>query len=172
MSHRDVPVPDRIRQSCRLDPRGFPIPYVTYLHPVTGEAVFRVVDRDRMLFCIRRRRCGICGQRLGKSFCFIGGPTSVKTRVFSDPPNHYTCARYAMRACPFLASPRGTHKGVPVGSDLAGVAVAHPMAGDRPERVAIYTAADYEEVQVNSGPDTPAVGACLAAPALDIEWFQ
>jgi hypothetical protein len=53
--------------------------------------------------CLRDGLCWICGHGLqNRSYAFVIPPAGVVSRVTSDPPSHRDCARYALRACPFL----------------------------------------------------------------------
>lgn len=173
MSHRDVPVPERIARNCKLDPRGFPVTYVTFIHPQTREPDFRIVNETRVRLCVAHRLCGICGEEIGRTVAFVGGPESVANRVFSDPPMHEECARYALTVCPFLASPRGRHR--PIGADeTGGVEVAkNPLTGtERPEKIALYLARSYELVMVAARPGDTPVPAIRVAPAARLVWFD
>ncbi len=174
MSHRDVPIPERIKASCKMDPRGFPITFVTFIRPDTGEPDFRVVDYAKAHRCMVHRLCGICGQPLGRSFALIGGPESVKNRVFSDPPMHFGCARYAMKVCPYLASPRGRHR--PIEPDARTgevIAFENPLAGvERPAKIAIYQTTGYEVILVAAKPGDPPIPALRAELPVDVEWFD
>jgi len=83
--------------------RGYPIPFVTMLHPVTNEPDFRVLDIMRQLQCVNEKRCAMCGDHLGKYIAFIGGPRSRDGHAFFDPGMHRECAEYAAKVCPFIS---------------------------------------------------------------------
>jgi hypothetical protein len=103
-SWREVPIPARLAKRPR-DQRGYPIPYIVL---VDGQGVhFEVTDPRPWLKCVRFYRCGLCGELLGPSWCFIGGPRSLANRLFTDPAMHEECARYALAVCPYLALRRG-----------------------------------------------------------------
>jgi hypothetical protein len=84
------------------DERGYPIPYIQF-RSAAGAADFRVVDEERKLAAVRQRRCAICGQRTGTDLWLIGGPACREHGTFTELPMHGECARYAARACPFVA---------------------------------------------------------------------
>jgi hypothetical protein len=98
-----VEVPKRLKANRVF--AGMPVPF-TFLW-VDGKPDFTVVDREPWLRCVKYKLCGLCGQKLGLSgMWFIGGPGSMQSRLFFDPPMHRECAEYALKVCPFLATPR------------------------------------------------------------------
>jgi len=107
---RDVPVPPKMSRVPR-DKRGFPVPY--HLRPDNfaegGEADLRVVNGMNLLDCIMHHKCGVCGLPLYRTFVMSGGPLCVYNRIFTEPPLHEECARYAHSVCPFLTLPKFTH---------------------------------------------------------------
>jgi hypothetical protein len=56
---------------------------------------------------IAKDLCSICGQPLHRGRWFIGGEKSAfdPHGAYLDPAMHAECARYALRVCPYLASP-------------------------------------------------------------------
>jgi len=96
-------MPPRIA-SLRRTAQGWPIPYFVE-RPVDGTLDFRVMHPQRMVWALKRRLCWICGQPMGRHIAFVGGPLAIAQRQFSDPASHRDCAEYALRVCPFLASP-------------------------------------------------------------------
>jgi hypothetical protein len=62
------------------------------------------IDGDKVLVCLVKKLCMICGKKLDNKKWFIGGTYSSQNRLFSDPAMHEECARYAIRVCPFLAN--------------------------------------------------------------------
>lgn len=103
----NVPVPDRMKHLPR-DPRGFPIFAMAY-RDADGKAHFTVNDERVRRRLIEEDRCSICAQPLLRGRWFVGGEKSafsVEPRgAYIDPPMHAECARYALRVCPYLASP-------------------------------------------------------------------
>ena len=63
---------------------------------------FKAVDPTRVYDCVTRRLCGVCGKIIGRKGVFIGGPSSMRNLLFTDPAMHAECARYAYSVCPFL----------------------------------------------------------------------
>lgn len=97
-----IEIPKRVSRLPR-DARGLPIPFVTFVDPVTGKPDFRVLDVQRQALCIKNKQCAICGQQLGKFIAFIGGPKSGESRAFVDPGMHRQCAEFAAKVCPFIS---------------------------------------------------------------------
>jgi hypothetical protein len=115
---RDIPLPPRMR-SLPISDKGFPVPwFVSWVDDAghrlprgQGTPDFRSIDPNIVASCHNRRVCWLCGQPLGTRGsraikAFVIGPMSAATRTSSEPPSHLDCARYAVRACPFLSQPR------------------------------------------------------------------
>jgi hypothetical protein len=102
-SIRDIPLPLNM-QRLPVDSRGFPVPwFVAWRH---GQPDFRIVGPGKREVAYKRARCWVCGGPLGRLKASVIGPMCVVNKVTSEPPSHPECARYAARACPFLANPR------------------------------------------------------------------
>lgn len=86
-----------------LEERGFPIPW--FVPWFDGKPDFRAVKPERIQEAERRKLCWICGHRLGTAFAFVIGPMCAVNRVSAEPPSHLPCARFAVKACPFLSQP-------------------------------------------------------------------
>ncbi len=156
------------------DKRGYPIPFFQFVppdYPETGRVDFRVTDQDRRMECLQGKLCGICGQTLGKIMYFIGGPASVQSRFFTDPPMHQQCARFAIAVCPFLNNP--TYKAT---SDSAVIpnTIKDPLpAAERPEKMGLIRVDGYEPARFrdgNTGKTHPMIYFYANEP-LAIEWF-
>lgn len=100
---RAIPLPDNMRER-PVSRQGYPVPYFAGM--VNGEWDFRVVHPETFVRCVKQKLCWVCGQQLGSKYAFVAGPMCVITRTSAEPPCHYSCAKYAAIACPFLASPR------------------------------------------------------------------
>ena len=101
---RDLPpLPARMRR-LPIDERGFPVPW--FVAFIEGKPDFRVVRPHGMVKAIQANTCWVCGQPLGIHLAFVIGPMCAVNRVTSEPPSHLECARFAAKACPFLANPR------------------------------------------------------------------
>lgn len=116
---------------------------VGYMFGVDDKGVpdFTVLDDVKIIECVTKHRCGLCGRELDYWIAFVGGPLSVKNRAFSDPPMHEECARYALSVCPFLLGQSGYAKrdareGLERGHNPA-------MTYVQPERFALYVCRDF-----------------------------
>jgi hypothetical protein len=100
-----VPLPDRMKSLPR-DHRGFPIFAMAYRDP-SGRAHFTVNDESIRTRMVEDDLCSICGKPLLRGRWFIGGEKSAfhPNGAYIDPPMHAECARYALKVCPYLASP-------------------------------------------------------------------
>lgn len=97
------PLPKRFLK-LPIDPRGYPVPwFVTRMQ--SGEWDFRVIRPNGIPLAIKRRTCWLCGEPLGRYLAFVVGPVCAVTRTTREPPNHYDCAEFAVKACPFLTNP-------------------------------------------------------------------
>lgn len=101
------PLPSRML-ALPLDARGYPVPY--FVEWVDGKPDFRLVDHQKVIKCVVKRRCFICGEPLGKYMAFVSGPSSTLHRVSHEPPSHVECAEYAVRVCPFMVNPLARYR--------------------------------------------------------------
>jgi hypothetical protein len=82
--------------------RRIAIPFVTHV-PEDGSPIkFAVEDRKRVVECAKKHLCQLCGLALDAVLVFMGGETATRLRLFRQAPFHEPCARYAVRACPYL----------------------------------------------------------------------
>lgn len=64
---------------------------------------FKITDEEKRMRCAKEKLCWICGELLTPPWiCFVGGPASCKSGIFSDGPLHDECARDSMELCPWL----------------------------------------------------------------------
>lgn len=117
-SIRDIPLPDRML-CLPVSSKGYPVPYFVTKKNDDGEWDFRVIQPERMLKCMTKSLCWLCGKPLGQFKVFVTGPMCVTTRTTAEPPCHLDCARYAALACPFLSQPkmRRNEKNLPLEDD-------------------------------------------------------
>lgn len=108
----ELPDPPARVEALRVDHRGYPVPWFVawmdgQMEVPVGQGVpdFRVIGSGRIHDAIRRKRCWICGQSLGRNLAYVVGPMCAVNRVNSEPPSHLECALYAAVACPFLSRP-------------------------------------------------------------------
>lgn len=102
---KQIEIPDQMRH-LPLDDRGYVIPY-TVLRDRRGKAHFAVNDEYKRQEILKEDRCPICGLKLLRGRWSVGGPLSLldDRGALIDPPMHYECSHYALRACPYLAAP-------------------------------------------------------------------
>jgi hypothetical protein len=104
-SIRDIPRPPGVDQ-LPADERGFPVPWFVDCGPDGDKPDHRVVDGRKFYRAVKERRCWVCGGPLGRVKASVIGPMCAVNRITSEPPCHPACARYAVKACPFLSRPR------------------------------------------------------------------
>jgi len=87
-----------------VDERGYPVPY--FVAFVDGKPDFRLTDSKKYVACIKERRCWVCGDPLGKYLAFTIGPMCAINRTTAEPPEHFECAEWSVKGCPFLSKPQ------------------------------------------------------------------
>lgn len=103
------------------DHRGLPVPYAMRQNPLSQTTV----DPPRVLECLQRKLCAVCGLKLDNKKWFIGGYRTMVYRIFVDGPMHRVCAEYALRVCPFLSNPKQKYRVKPE-KDSEILRQAHP----------------------------------------------
>lgn len=66
---------------------------------------FKELDPAHVEACATRGRCGVCGKRIKRGPIAFIGPDDGRT-CYADPWVHPSCAKVAMKRCPFLAGRR------------------------------------------------------------------
>ena len=114
--------PPRMMHGLPDDQRGYPIPY--FVDYVGGEPEFRAFDQMKLVECLNKRLCWVCGKPLYREMVFVIGPMCGINRVNSEPPNHRECALYSVRNCPFLSRPHMVRRegDMPEEPKFAGIA--------------------------------------------------
>lgn len=84
---------------------GLPVPFVNMW--IDGVADLRVLDIEKVMECLHKRLCGICGKKVGAVSWFIGGTKTMRYKIFTDPQMHEGCAKYAAKTCPFVSGKKG-----------------------------------------------------------------
>jgi hypothetical protein len=145
MSLSDTPIPDLMRQLPH-DKRGYPITFVTAIAS-DGTPNFAVTDEAKRQHVIVNNLCAICGKPNHKLTWLVGGYLSAfhPHGAFLDPPMHYDCASYALKVCPFIASPSYTHmRGMKMSKNMSGVFDMHP--GGATKKPTIFVAAATKKI--------------------------
>lgn len=101
------PIPPRM-QLLPIEARGYPVPW--FVEWINGVPDFRVMDRRKWGHAIRFGNCWLCGEPCGVSRTFVIGPMCAVTRTTSEPANHFECAEFAAKACPFMTLPRAKYR--------------------------------------------------------------
>jgi hypothetical protein len=118
------PMPPRISVLPR-DERGYPVPFfVAWMDNDKPE--FRAMSRAAIHMAVERRVCWVCGQRLMGEATFVIGSMCAVNRLSSEPPSHRECARWSVRACPFLSRPHMVRRkgaGMPEEFEGAGICI-------------------------------------------------
>ena len=97
-------IPEKIKQNCNFDSRGYPIPYIVLVDN-SGVSHFKVNDSIKIIDCIVNNKCSICGTILNTDKWLIGGPMSAfhPNGAYNDTPVHKECGEFALKTCPYLA---------------------------------------------------------------------
>lgn len=146
-------IPKRMRTLPR-DSRGYPIPHIVFIDK-TKQPQFTINDHAKVLDCLKKKLCAICGKRMDLGFWFVGGERSFlnEAGAFLDPPSHLECAEYALKVCPFLCAHRYTNRldDALIRSKAATVGIALTrnefMISDLPARFGLGWTRSYRVVQ-------------------------
>ena len=155
------PLPPKMAH-LHIDERGFPVPY--FVQWIDGKPDHRIIDPAKKVKCVKYNQCWLCGQPLGKYLAFVIGPMCAVNRVNSEPPSHVDCARYAVRACPFLSKPHMHRRetGMPENAiEPAGMHLAH-----NPGAMALWVTTSYKPIRVEGG-ELYDLG-----PLVDVTWWH
>jgi hypothetical protein len=100
---KEVPVPSRIQKNCVRDKRGLYVPYIVAYDE--NKPLFTINDIHKVLKCVVKNLCTICGEKMYDDMWLIGGPASAfhAHGAFNDAPVHKECGVYALKVCPYLA---------------------------------------------------------------------
>jgi hypothetical protein len=148
-SIKSVPVPSRLAAR-PVDRRGYPIPYSVIVDS-KGVPDFRVTDVERWMFAVNHRRCGMCGEPLGRKLAFVGGPLCHPNRYFTDLPMHRDCAEYALRVCPYLALPKASHAQTIQEHEEYGTHVSLVVSTEKPDRFMLGITEGYKPYRTTDG---------------------
>ncbi len=143
---QSIPMPARIRR-LPASPHGFPVPW--FVATIDGRPDFRVVAPGRIQEAVKKKRCWVCGDPLGRTFAMTLGPMCAVNRTISEPPSHTECAEYSAIACPFLANPRMRRREANMPAEAKEV----PGNGIKrnPGAVAVWITRGYRPFRVGDG---------------------
>jgi hypothetical protein len=137
-------------QGLPVDGRGYPVPWFVAWHE--GKPEFRAMDSVKFREAIFRKRCWVCGGKLGTNLCFVAGPMCGINRTSSEPPSHVDCARWSARNCPFLSNPRMVRRedeeinNATLRDKAAGIAITR-----NPGVAMLWITRQYEAFRVDNG---------------------
>lgn len=94
------PVPVRLAHMPLLG--GLVIPVISARHR-GGQAAFGVNHPVNLPMCLLQRRCGVCGEPLGRKAVFLMRPADLWRNSTVEPGMHPECANYVTRACPMVS---------------------------------------------------------------------
>lgn len=97
------PLPRRMLK-LPVEERGYPVPW--FVQWIGGKPDFRVMDATKRVRAVNQKLCWLCGEPLGQYMAFLIGPMCAINEISAEPPSHRDCARFAVKACPFLAMPK------------------------------------------------------------------
>jgi hypothetical protein len=101
---KSIPTPDSMAH-LPIDKRGFPVP-VIIKNDKDGIPNFKINDSKKVLDCITKKLCTVCGKPLGDDKWLVGGIISAfhPYGAYNDAPMHKICVDYSMQMCPYLAN--------------------------------------------------------------------
>lgn len=108
------------------DEVGRPVPF--FVAWVDGKPDFRLMDEQRLRQAVMTDRCWVCGARMQPRTrrVFAAGPMCLINGTSAEPPSHYGCAAWSVKACPFLLNPRKVRREahMPEGvGEMAGIGI-------------------------------------------------
>jgi hypothetical protein len=137
-------IPHHMRSLPR-DFRGHPIPWFAWVGD-DGRALVTVLDQEKWRRAVKNGLCWICGEPLGPYKTFVLGPINVITRTTTEPPSHLSCAKYAVRGCPFLSDPARVRRPIPERYIEPDPVIGHDgkRPAPNPGVFALWTTRSYE----------------------------
>lgn len=150
-----------------VDAHGRPIPFSQFIRD-DGTPDFRILDVRRVLQCLTQRRCGLCGDLMGRHIFFVGGPLCITNGVFNDPPMHKECAQFALTVCAHLNRSKGRYNAATPLPERVAIAVAQLSSDQKADHFALLHTTGY---RVGHGSDGMTyIRANL--PWLDVELWR
>lgn len=161
------PLPDRIAKLPK-SPRGYPVPwFVTW---IDGLPEFRMVRPEKIHLAVKKRLCWICGEKMGKAAAFVIGPMCAVNHNNAEPPSHPECARFAVKACPFMLRPgmtrREDDRTRELGRDAAGMMIMR-----NPGCMAIWVTKIWKTIKDPSDPEGRHILFRFGAPN-SVTWWR
>lgn len=115
---------------------------------VDGRPDFRIPDIELAAASLYEKKCGVCGAPHDYWMVCIGGPLSMVSRQFTDPPMHEECARYSAAVCAFISGRRQAARDIdpdklPLGMQIA---INESMPAERPASMWLGWTRGYEVI--------------------------
>ena len=139
-------LPGRMR-GLPVDERGYPVPW--FVAWVNGKPEFRAMDPEKWRLATNKRRCWVCGEKLGVFLTFVIGPMCGINRITSEPACHRECARWSARNCPFLSRPHMVRR--EGGMEGAKEAIGGIMIPRNPGVTLLWTTRDFQKFRDGMG---------------------
>ncbi|PRY35293.1 hypothetical protein [Umezawaea tangerina] len=95
-----LPVPQHLAH--RPTQGGLVVPWVS-VELANGTFDLGNMNNTRANQCFVRRRCQVCGQRIGARAVFLLSESALESMSAGEPPLHPECAAYSKAACPMVA---------------------------------------------------------------------
>jgi hypothetical protein len=144
IAHLEIP-----QRMLKLDisDEGYPVPW--FVSWIKGKPDFRAVDTEKLVIAVRHKKCFLCGDSLGVHMTFVIGPMCAVNHTSAEPPAHYSCALYSVKACPFLTQPRmrRNEKDMPIDANQPG----GEMIRRNPGVSLLWTTKKYTMTRVSNG---------------------
>jgi hypothetical protein len=153
-------MPERIR-TLPVSSKGYPIPF--FVGYVDGEPDFRIADGDKLVRCVKEKRCWVCGEPLGKFVAFTIGPMCSVNRISAEPPAHRECSVFSATACPFLIMPKAVRRDANFPEE--GHAPGGIMLERNPGVTLVWVTTSFKVIKSNGG-----VVFQLGEPT-DTQWY-
>lgn len=157
------PLPARIAR-LPIAPNGYP--QLWFVSIIDGKPDFRIADTKKLYLCVQRKLCWVCGEPLGVHMCFVIGPMCTVNRVSADPPAHWDCAEFSVKACPFLTRPHMVRREDELSDSMKGN-TAGIMIERNPGVMAVWNTKSYK-LRRDQGK-----GVLFAlGPAEEVTWWR
>ena len=170
-------LPSNMKQLPR-DDVGRPIPF--FVAYVDGKPDFRIVDPPKLIACVVKQLCWVCGERLNRlrhstvpRGTFVAGPMCVVNGTSAEPPSHAACAEWSAKACPFLTRPAKERR--IGGLDAINVERSGGVMLDRnPGVTALIDSERWSFHQVSADPEINSQGGvlCRFSRVASIRWMK
>lgn len=175
-------IPRKLKNRPRIG--NMVVPYLA-TRGKNGEYLFAIVDERKRIKVARDNLCGVCGKGLPWKFYFIGGPRSLDSKMFVDPPMHAECAIYSLAVCPYLRHKAGTHRStIPEDQELRlerdrkkvknemDLETFELVQEGRPQLMGLYLTSSYRFEFISKSRVDKVQYYFVAGRALEVWWFE